>query len=539
VSFSADLIVTGGPLFSRGRVLVGSAVAVRGDRIVALGPETEVMALAGPRTRLVYLGGRMALPGFVDAHLHLVDYGMTLRQVDCRFPKVRSIGDIQERVRERARVTPPGRWVRAWGYDQSKLEEGRHPTRHDLDEACPDLPVVLWRTCGHIAVVNSTVFRMADITSLTPDPPGGRFDRDPGGEPNGVLRETALAVLEALGGPGEEELVEAVRLGSRELARRGITSVHEAGVSAPALRALQEARRAGDLVTRVYLMLTPSDEAYQEAFMRTGLETGFGDDWLKVGPLKLMLDGSSSGPTAATRDPYSSDPRDRGILRLPPTEVKRRFEAAAEAGFQVTAHAVGDLAVETAVEALEALAEVVGDGGPAGGRYRWRHRIEHCAMTDAALRERIKGLGAVPVLQPVFLWEFGDGYVLNYGRERASAMFPAGSFGRAGVRFALSTDCPVTSPDPMLNVFVAVTRRTMSGDTLGPEERLTLAEALEAYTFGGAWAAHEEDLKGSLEPGRLADITVLSGDPFRVSIEGTRELRAVMTIVGGRVVHEE
>ncbi|MCL6581424.1 MAG: amidohydrolase, partial [Firmicutes bacterium] len=389
------------------------------------------------------------------------------------------------------------------------------------------------------AVVNSTVLRMADITSLTPDPPGGRFDRDPGGEPNGVLRESALAVLDALGAPDEEELVEAVRLGSRELARRGITSVHEPGVTAPALRALQKARRAGDLVTRVYLMLTPSDEAYQTAFVSTGLATGFGDDWLKVGPLKLMLDGSSSGPTAATREPYASDPRDRGILRLPPMEVKRRFKAAAEAGFQVTAHAVGDLAVETAVEALEALAEVVGDGGPAGSRDRWRHRIEHCAMTDAALRERIKAVGAVPVLQPVFLWEFGDGYVLNYGRERASGMFAAGSFGRAGVRFALSTDCPVTSPDPMLNVFVAVTRRTMSGDTLGPEERLTVAEALEAYTFGGAWAAHEEDLKGSLEPGRLADITVLSGDPFRVSIEETRELRAVMTIVGGKVVHEE
>jgi len=529
---------------------------VRGRRIAAVGPLDEVMELAGPATEVVDLGGRLLLPGFIDAHCHLVAYGFSRLEADCRYPAVRSIRDIQDRIREKARTTPPGGWVRASGYDQSRLEEGRHPTRFDLDAACADKPVLLTRACGHIAVVNTRALELAGLGPASPDPPGGRLDRDERGHPNGVLRETAVQAVLALVAPKHEELVSAIRAGMRDFLALGITSVHEAGVDAAAFRALREVAggpgsaagtpEAGPAAgtpeaprLRVYAMLEPSDRAFQETLLRSGLGTGFGDEWLRLGPLKLMVDGSSSGPTAATREPYACDRTDRGLLYLSQEELDERFAAAARAGFQLTAHAVGDRAVEMVVTAIERATAEDEAGRPRGARGApgARHRIEHCAMTDPALRERIRRLGVVPVLQPVFLHEFGDGYLRNYGRERASGMFAAGSFLRAGVRFALSSDCPVTSPDPMLNVYEAVTRRTMGGEVLGPEEAVTVAGALRALTADAAYASFEEGLKGTVQPGKLADLVVLSGDPFRAGPEEIREMKAVLTMVGGRVVH--
>lgn len=514
---------------------LAEAVAISGERIAAVGRATDILPLAGPGTEVIDLDGRLLLPGFIDAHVHLAAYGASLGEVDCRYPAVKSIRDIQDRIRERAAAQPAG-WVKAGGYDQSKLAEGRHPTRHDLDAACPDRPVVLSRTCGHIAVVNTKALELAGIGADAAaavdlaDPPGGCFDRDERGRPNGVLRESALMVLAGLADPTPSELTGYVAVGSREFARRGITSVHEAGAGAAAIRAFQQARHEGSLETRVYLMLDPGDPDLLGHFADTGLGTGFGDEWLRLGPLKLMLDGSSSGPTAATREPYTSDPASSGILYFDQAELDRRFAAGARAGFQLTAHAVGDRAVEMVVTALERC-----EPGP-------RHRIEHCAMTDPGLVGRIGRAGIVPVLQPVFLYEFGDGYVRSYGPERASWMFAAGSYLRAGIPFALSTDCPVTYPDPMLNVYCAVTRRTMSGAVVGPEQAISLAEALYAYTMGAAYAAREEERKGSLEPGKLADLVVLSGDPFQAVAGGDydalRDMRAVLTIVGGRVVHQ-
>lgn len=536
-----DIIMKGGPVFTAAEPIAQpvEAVAVRGDRIVAVGAPDDILALAGPATRVIDLGGRLLMPGFIDAHVHLAAFGASLDEVDCKYPAVRSIGDIQDRIRERARSQSAG-WIKACGYDQSKLAGARHPTRHDLDAACGDRPVVLSRTCGHIAVVNTKALELAGIPVDTPagaalaDPPGGQFDRDERGQPNGVLREAAVMVLAGLADPTPDELAGYVAAGSREFARRGITSVHEAGTGPAGFRAYQRARAEGRLETRVYLMLDPSDSELHGHLAATGLETGFGDEWLRLGPLKLMVDGSSSGPTAATREPYTSNPADHGILYFDQAELDRRFAAGAEAGLQLTAHAVGDRAVEMVVSALERL-----PSGPFG----MGHRIEHRAMTDPVLVGRIGRAGIVPVLQPVFLYEFGDGYLRNYGPERAGWMFAARSYRDAGIPFALSTDCPVTYPDPMLNVYCAVTRRTMSGAVVGPEQRLTLAEALYAYTMGGARAANERGVKGSIQPGRLADLVVLSGDPFRAEeagdYEALREMRAQLTILGGRIVYEE
>ncbi len=533
----ASLIFRGGPVLAGGPP---DALAVRGDRILAVGRTQDIMNLAGARTRVIDLQGRFLMPGFVDAHAHLVAHGASRLEVNCKYPSVHSIRDIQARIRERAASTAPGQWVRAWGYDQSRLLEGRHPTRFDLDAACPDKPVLLTRTCGHIAVVNSKALALARVTDDTPDPPGGKFDRDERGAPNGVLREGAWAVLAGLMAPSAGEVALNIAAGTQDYLRLGITSVHEAGVNALTLRAYQVHQRGPGPRLRVYAMIDAGDGPFRAAFLASGLATGFGDDWLRIGPFKLMVDGSSSGPTAATRAPYAVDPSDHGILHIGQEEIDERFLEAGRAGFQLTAHAVGDRAIEMVLNGIERALADAGPGTagrPASGPPA-RHRIEHCAMTDPALRARIKASGIVPVLQPVFLHEFGDGYVRNYGPHRAAGMFAAQSFLRLGVPIALSTDCPVTFPDPMPGVYTAVTRQTMDGSIVGPGERLTVVEALQAYTMGGAYASGEEGRKGSIEPGKLADLVVLSGDPLAARPEELGEMKAVLTVVGGEVIFE-
>jgi len=244
-----------------------------------------------------------------------------------------------------------------------------------------------------------------------------------------------------------------------------------------------------------------------------------------------MTDGSSSGPTAATREPYAVDPNQTGILYLTQEEIDARFARAHAQNLQLTAHAVGDRAVEMVINGIErAMA--------ASPRKDPRHRIEHCAMTDEKLRRRLGHLGIIPIPQTVFLHEFGDGYVENYGRKRADEMFATGSFQRLGIPFAMSTDCPVTFPDPMLNVYTAVTRESMSGQVVGANEKIDVLTALHAYTMGGARASFEEDIKGSIEPGKLADLVVLSANPLTVPIREIPKLRAELTVLGGAVVFE-
>jgi predicted amidohydrolase YtcJ len=527
---AADFVFYGGPVYDP---LSGikEAVATKGTRILASGPKAEIMALSGPRTRLYDLEGSLLMPGFIDAHLHITGHGTGLSQVNCKYPAVRSIGDVQEAFRERARSTPPGAWVVGRGYDHLKLAEKRHPTRHDLDEVSTQHPIVLTRTCGHICAVNSVAMALAGITAGTPDPTGGKIDRDESGVPNGVLREAAQRLLRELSAPTHEELVQGTVVASKHLISLGITSVHDASGSTPLMRAIVEAVQSGRAKTRIYTMLGSSDPEFQGAYLRSGLRTGFGDDHLRLGPMKLMTDGSSSGPTAATRRPYAIDPSNSGILYFTQDEITEKHTAAHRAGFQVTAHAVGDRAVEMNINGIESAVRAFPRPDP-------RHRIEHCAMTGQELRSRIKRLGIVPIAQPVFFHEFGDGYVLNYGRERAEEMFTTASFIRERIPFAMSTDCPVTFPDPTLNISVAMTRWTMTGDVVGPQERITLEQALYAYTMGGAYAAFEENVKGSLQPGRLADLVVWTGNPFGAEPDQIREMTSRMTMIDGQVVFE-
>ena len=522
----ADLILHSGRVFDSVAGDVGSAtaVAVTGNRIQAVGSDSEIRALGGPGCQYVDLRGRLLAPGLIDAHCHFQGWGMAKSAIDLKAPSIKSLGDVGRAVRDRAATLPPGTWVRGRGYDQGKLREGRHPDRALLDEIAPDHPVVLTRTCGHIAAVNSRALAAMGVDERTADPAGGRFGRGPDGRLDGILYETAQRALRAaMPEPSEADRIEAIAAASRDYLSYGVTSVHDAGGAEPAL--MQTARAQGRLLTRVYLMQVgqEGDTARDDALAEIGIRTGFGDDWLRIGPFKLFADGSSSGPTAATRDPYAIDPDNRGILRISQEEADRRYAAAHARGMQVTAHAQGDHAIDIILTAIERAQAAHPRPDP-------RHRIEHAGIAQPDLVARMGKAGVIPVAQPVFAYEFGEGYVRDYGPQRGHRFMPCRAFLEAGIPVALSSDAPVTTADALFGLEIAVTRRSQGGPAIGGDQALTWQQALVGYTRSAARAAFEEDRKGAIIPGYLADLAVLSGEP--------PSFRADLTVVDGQVAYE-
>ncbi|MHB8573693.1 MAG: amidohydrolase [Dehalococcoidia bacterium] len=512
---------------------VAEAIAVRGERIVAVGSNAEVRPLA-PARRGIDLRGRTIVPGLIDAHTHIGFYGAGKLGIDCKAAGFCSIVQIQDAVRERAARLPPGTWIRGQGYNHMDLQERRHPNRFDLDAAAPGHPVVINRTCGHIVAANSRALALAGIDDTTSDPPGGRFERD-GRRNLGVAIDAAAGPLMAVSALGADEMREALRAANHDFVANGLTSVHHAGnIAGPELGPLQALRRAGELDVRVCYMVwvaLGSDEGLR--FLDTGLQTGFGDARLRLGAFKVMTDGSSSAPTCATRQPYSSDPagEDRGILYWSQAELDAMIDRAHRAGFQCTMHAMGDRAIEAGLTALERAFAATPRPDP-------RPRIEHCGLCPSDLQARVVGLGVSPVIQPSFLHEFGDGYLVNYGEQRVHSMFPAKSLLNRGVHVCGSSDAPVSNFRPLAGLQSAMLRLTRSGQSCGAEERVSLVQGLRMYTANPAYAEFAEHEKGSLEPGKLADLVVLGDDLERVPAEKLRDVPIDLTLVGGQIVYE-
>jgi predicted amidohydrolase YtcJ len=530
---TAELIFTGGQVHTvNAQNDIVEAVAVGGGRILAVGSNADIRALVGPDTRDVALRGRSLLPGFIDAHCHLTSLGMSMVSIDCKAPGMRSIEALQKAVHERAATQPPGTWIRGRGYDQTRLRERRHPTRDDWDAVAPDHPVIFTRTCGHIASVNSQALAVAGITDQTPDPAGGRYDRD-GGRNLGVAYETAQTPLQMAALPTAEEFGTALLRASAAYLAAGCTSVHDAGgLVGPAFGPCQNLVEAGRLKLRIYAFATVNSLQHPVmGILGVGVRSRFGDERLRLGAFKVMTDGSSSGPTAATREPYTSNGLDRGILYWDQEGLDDLLGRAHRQGFQCTVHAVGDRAIE---QTLNALARAQREF-PRGGL---RHRIEHCAICPPDLRDRVRAQRIVPAMQPAFFWEFGDGYIQNYGRPRADTMFPVKSLIAAGVPVAGSSDAPVTHYAPLFGIEQALTRRTMAGDVCGSDERVDLTTAIRMHTIHGAFASFEEGFKGSLEVGKVADLVVLAEGLSRVPVERLREVGVAMTVVGGEIAYE-
>ena len=512
---------------------VASAVVVDGNRITFVGSDQQALSHASTESVTIDLAGRSLIPGFIDSHLHTAVLGANTVAIDCRSPGISSIEEIKKRIAEVAKDTPKGQWIRGWGYDHSKLLEKRHPNRWDLDEAAPDHPVMLTRVCAHISTHNSKSLAIAGIHDLEEDPVGGVLDRE-NGVVNGVMRENAHMRMMKVSQLSREELIHAIELASDRLIAEGITSVHDSGGYGPAqMSAIQDAVGMGKLKVRLYAMIFSfvDNLSFVESYLRVGLHTGYGDDRFRLGPIKLMIDGSSSGPTAATIEPYVSNPSFSGILSMSQGQVDDIIRKAHIAGWQVTSHAVGDRAVTMIIDAIEKAQK----DHP---REDARHRIEHCAMVNDEILSRIRTLGIIPISNPIFLYEFGDGYLVNYGESRAYRMFANQSFLDHGIKAAGSSDCPITFSNPILNMHLAVNRETQSGNVINPNERISVLDALRMFTINGAYASFEEKEKGSIEVGKLADLVVLSNSILDTNPAEIRTLKVDFTMIDGEMVYE-
>lgn len=502
------------------------AVWLKDGRVAAVGKNDDVRAAAGPSAELIDLRGGTALPGIIDAHCHLASFGENRLSINAK--ALPSIAALQEAVAARARTLAPGTWIRGWGYNQDRLSEGRHPTRRDLDAAAKDHPVVITRTCGHILAANSLALKLAGIGDRDEDPEGGAYLREPDGTVSGVLLENAQRPVLRSSAPDRDELIDAIAAGAKAYAEAGITAIHDAGGPDLFLPALLDAVDRGLVALDVTMMIWRG-LGYTQAdrFLPTGLRSGFRYKNVAIGPFKIMIDGSSSGPTSRTREPYASGAgRENGIVYLSRERLIEDFKAAGALGWELTTHAIGDAAVEWSLDAIEA-----------GGRPGLLHRIEHCAMCPPDLQRRVRGLGVTVAPQPAFLYEFGDGYLKNYGEERGGHMFPIGSWLRQGIPVAGSSDSPVTDHSPWRGMWAAMTRRSQGGAVLGPAERIGLKAAVAMYTRGGAAAAHQEAIRGQLRPGFAADVTVLPVRLEDLPVDEIPSIEVAQTIIGGEVVY--
>jgi predicted amidohydrolase YtcJ len=503
------------------------AVAIAGDRFAAIGDDAEIRAMASRGTRVVDLGGRTVVPGFIDAHTHPAIAGrMHLRQVDC---DLRSIAAIQAAIRERAARTPPGQWVLGFKYDDTKTAEGRFLTREDLDAAARDHPVHIEHRGGHTAYVNSLALEKAGITEQTPDPAGGKFARDSRGRLTGRVLERADEAFDRVipNTFTRDDYREGVKLISRMLARTGVTSAHDAYGEPEDLRAYQDARAAGELATRIYCLI---GYFAIDKMIAAGVRTGFGDEWVRIGAMKATCDGSISERTARLSRPYVGRPDDYGIMVAGEDVLYPLARKAHEAGWQIGIHANGDVAIDTVLRVYERLQREMPRPDP-------RFRIEHCTVINDDLVRRMRAIGAIPTPFSAYVYFHGE-KMREYGADRLEHMFALRSFIDAGLRPTFGSDYPPGPFEPMMALQSMVTRTDMKGNVWGPHQRISVEEAIRVGTMNGAWASFEEHLKGSITPGKLADLVVLGRDPLRADPSTLVEIPIERTMVGGRWVYE-
>ena len=504
------------------------AVAIAGGRFLAVGSDADVLNLASARTRKVDLGGRTVVPGFIDGHAHVASSGnLHLKQVDC---DLRSIEAIVAALRERVAKTKPGDWVLGFKYDDTKTAEGRPLSLADLDGVSRDHPVYVEHRGGHTAYVNPRALALAGISEATPDPPGGRYDRDPAtGKLTGRIAENAREPLDRLipATLSREDRREGVRIISKMMTRAGLTSAHDAFGSPEDLQAYQDARESGDLGLRVYCSI---GWQFVGKLIEAGVRTGLGDERVRVGFMKGVCDGSISERTARLRDPYVGRPNDRGILVTPEAELYERLRPVHAADWQIGIHANGDEAIDIVLRVYERLQRERPRRDP-------RFRLEHCTMIDDTLVARIKALGAIPTPFSTYAYYHGE-KMREYGAERLDRMFALRSFLDAGIRPTQASDYPPGPFEPMMALQSEVTRTDMKGTTWGPKQRITVEEAIRVGTLNGAYASYEERLKGSIEAGKLADLVVLGRDPLKENPATLVTIPIERTMVGGVWVFE-
>ena len=522
-----DLVVLGARVYTVDEAQPrAEAFAVKNGRFVAVGSTYDVRNLVGNGTRVIDAEGMTVVPGFIDAHCHASGVS-ELVNVDVNLP---SIAAIKEAMRRRAAQTEPGHWVIGSMYDDTKLSEGRPVTRADLDEAVPDHPAMIGHRGGHTGVYNSRAFELAGITIDTPDPEGGKFYRENGAF-TGKVAEKALGAFRGVG--QRKPITREVRQqGVAEISRRmtaaGLTSVHQTGTDTASFTALQDAYRAGEMRFRMYAFPSGDGDLYK-GLKAAGLRTGFGDEWLRIGAVKFSADGSASERTMRMSTPFRGRPNDYGILTMSQEEIDQAVDDAHRHGFQIGIHANGDVTIGMVLNAYERVLREF-------PRPDARHRIEHCSLVNPELVRRIKAVGAIPTPFWTYVYYHGEKWA-EYGQEKMRSMFAHRDFLDAGIKVPGASDYGPGPFEPLMALQSMVTRTDYRGRQWGPNQRVTLDEALRIATIHGAHASFEEAIKGSITAGKLADFVILGQDPHQVDPMKIKDIPVVRTVVGGRTMH--
>ncbi len=520
----ADSVVLGARVFTMDEAQPrADALAIRGDRILAVGTNEAIRAFAGPDTVEIDAGGAVVTPGFIDAHSHPL-LAQEAVGVDVN---LRSIVEVQQALARQAAQSPPGTWVLGVMYDDTKFREGRPLTRRDIDEAVPDQPVFVAHRGGHTAVVNSAGFAVAGITADTPDPEGGKFYRA-NGELTGKVAEHAIDPIRAAGKwPEIDRSVrrESVRLTSRKMAAAGLTSTTDAYGIRDDFVAYQDAVARDEMSFRLSFMPGGNTDMFQ-AMKTAGIRSGFGDDMLRIGAVKYSADGSASERTMSMSTPYAGRPDDFGILTMSQEAIDEAVADASAHDFRIGIHANGDVAIDRVLLAYERVLAKHSGPNP-------RYRIEHCSLVNEDLLRRIKATGVVPTPFYTYAHYHGNKWV-EYGPDKMEHMFAHRSFLDHGIPVAPASDFTPGPYEPMMAIQSMVTRKDLQGRVWGPSQRVSVAEALRVCTLHGAYASFEEQEKGSLTPGKLADYVVLGADPHEVEPDRIKDIRVLRTVLGGR-----
>ena len=531
---AADLIITNGKIWTVDKAMpTAQAVAVVDERIVAVGSATEIETWRGPQTRVIDAGGKLVLPGFNDAHVHFVSGGMQLDNVQLK--DATSAQEFARLIGERAKVTPKGEWILGGNWDETKWTPPNIPTKQLIDALTPDNPVFVTRYDGHMGVANSVALRLAGITAQTQDPPGGTIVRDAQGNPTGALKDAAAELMyKAIPELTHDQRVRIVKRAMAHAASLGVTSVQNMSADYEDIAVYDELLQRGELITRIYaapLIGNVHDLA------KIGVRHAFGGPYLRIGALKGFADGSLGSGTAYFYEPFLNQGDNHGLLsdEMHPISLMRdRMMTADAAGLQLCTHAIGDQAISII---LDLYAEVTKAHGEADRRFRIEH-AQHIAAKDFA---RFAELHVIASVQPYHAIDDGRFAEAHIGRERSSRTYAFRTLLDHGVRLALGTDWEVAPLDPMQTVYAAVTRATLDGKNPGgwfPEQKLTVPETIEAYTMGSAYAEFQDNVKGSITPGKLADLVELSDDIFTVPPEKLRDVHVLKTILGGKVIFD-
>lgn len=508
------------------------SIAINKNKIIAVGSNQEINPYIVENTRVIDLEGRTVLPGFIDSHLHVLS-GTNKLGIDCKEQKITSIKNLLRALQRKKSETPKGQWIRASGFNEMSMLEERYPTIEELNDISNEHPIYISRTCNHISIVNNYALKLAGIDTNQIDSINNQIERDCKGTLTGRLIESANMKMFEAANYTDEELYKSFKLASDEFLSYGITSIHDAGGHGPNhFRNIYKSVKSGDMKVRVYAMICAlnNSEEFVNKMIDAGIVTGIGDDRFRIGPAKIFIDGSSSGPTIATRKPYASNEKDYGILYYTQEEIDRILTKAHQMGFQITAHAQGDRAIEMILNSIEKLQTEF-------PRENCRHRIEHAGITEPDLQLRIKKLNVIPIPNPPFFYEFGEGYIKNYG-ERVDYMYPLRDYLNQSITAAAGSDCPVTSCNPLLGIHVAVNRKSKNGISVGENQRVNVLEAIRMYTWNGAYASFEEERKGSLEVGKLADLVVLDSSLLNTENEKIKDVNVTLTMVDGEIVFE-